>query len=79
MDVQKVLHYFTTKLVDKPEEVEIIFTQTPEKNIYEIKVSPLDFAKVIGKEGRTFKALRSFINTVDAENRNDLVIDTTVV
>lgn len=79
MDVQKVLHYFITKLVDKPEAVEIIPKPTPEKNVYEIVVSPQDFAKVIGKEGRTFKALRSFITTIDAENRNDLVIDTTVV
>lgn len=79
MDVQKVLYYFITKLVDKPDEVAIIHTSTPEKQIYEIKVASQDFAKVIGKEGRTFKALRSFITTIDAENRNDLVIDTTVV
>ena len=79
MDVQKILHYFITKLVDKPEEVGVIHTSTPEKQIYEIKVAPQDFAKVIGKEGRTFKALRSFITTIDSENRNDLVIDTTVV
>ncbi|MBA3752238.1 KH domain-containing protein [Candidatus Dependentiae bacterium] len=79
MDVQKVLHYFITKLVDKPEALVITQRATPEKMIYEVRVSSLDLAKIIGKEGRTFKALRSFINTIDSENRNDLVIDTTVI
>lgn len=76
MDVQKLLEYCFERLVDSRDEVVITHRETPEKNIYEVRVAPTDLAKVIGREGRTFKSLRALINIPNQSVQNDLVVDT---
>ena len=75
MDIQKLLQYCVTKLVDSPELVVISEIKTAEKSIYEVKVAPTDLARIIGKEGRTFKALRSLINIPNPNTYHELVVD----
>ena len=51
-------------LVDKPDEVEV--TEIPSKRgggILEVKVAPEDLGKVIGRQGRTARALRTLLET----------------
>ncbi len=76
MDIQKLIHFCITKLVDKPEAVMITQKDSQGKSIYEIRVAPQDLARVIGKEGRTFKALRAVVTLVDPEHVQDIVVDT---
>lgn len=76
MDVVKVLTFCLEHLVDNPQAIEIHKTESPEKTTYEIKVDPADRARVIGKEGRTFKALRALINIPVEDTQNELVIET---
>jgi uncharacterized protein len=76
MDVQKLLRYCVEKLVENPDAIVISHTSTPEKDIYEVRVAPGDLAKIIGREGRTFKALRALINIPAIDQINDLVVDT---
>ncbi len=76
MDVQKLLQFCVEKLVENPEAIVISHTSTPEKDIYEVRVAPGDLAKIIGREGRTFKALRALINIPQPEKLHDLVVDT---
>ncbi len=77
MDVEKLLRYCLEQLVDNPQAISITHTQDADKTIYEVKVDPSDRARVIGREGRTFKALRALINLPLEGNPNDLVIETT--
>ncbi len=77
MEVEKLLRYCLEKLVDKPEAISITQTTAGEKTVYEVRVDPSDRARVIGREGRTFKALRALINIPLEGNPNDLVIETT--
>lgn len=74
MDIQKLIHFCITRLVDKPDAVTIAHKETDGKSIYEIRVAPQDLARVIGKEGRTFKALRALVTLVD-ETVQDIVVD----
>ncbi len=76
MNVEKLLTYCIQRLVDNPEAVVITKTESPEKTTYEIKVDPSDRARVIGREGRTFKALRALINIPVPDSQNELVIET---
>lgn len=76
MDVVKILTFCLERLVDNPEAIEIKKTESPEKTIYEIMVDPADRARVIGREGKTFKALRALINIPVEGSQNDLVIET---
>lgn len=76
MDIQKLIHFCITKLVDKPEVVTVNQTDSQGKYIYEIRVAPQDLARVIGKEGRTFKSLRALVTQLDPEHTQDVVVDT---
>ncbi|MBA3954033.1 KH domain-containing protein [Candidatus Dependentiae bacterium] len=71
----QLIEHFIVKLVEKPEAIVISEVETAGKSIIEIRVAAQDIAKVIGKEGRTFKALRSLIHCVDPEARKDIVVD----
>jgi uncharacterized protein len=53
-------------LVDQPDEVEV--TEIPSKRgggILELKVAPDDLGKVIGRQGRTARALRTLLETYE--------------
>ena len=78
MDIQKLIHFCISKLVDKPEAVMITQKDSEGgKSIYEVRVAPQDLARVIGKEGKTFKALRAIITLADPDHVQDIVVDTT--
>ncbi len=73
--LKNIIEYFVTKMVEKPDGVTVTEIQTAEKTIIEIKVAAQDLAKVIGKEGRTFKALRALANAADPHTQKDIVVD----
>ncbi len=76
MDREKLLQYCVEKLVENSQAIVISHKSTPEKDIFEVRVAPGDLAKIIGREGRTFKALRALINIPDPAHHCDLVVDT---
>lgn len=73
--LKKIVEYFVLKIVDKPEVVSISEIELHGKSVIEIRVASQDLAKVIGKEGRTFKALRMLVNTIDPQAHKDIVVD----
>lgn len=62
------LAYIIKNLVDKPEEVHIEEVQGTNTIIYELTVSKADIGKIIGKEGRTIKAIRTLLVSVASRN-----------
>lgn len=73
--MQELITYIVGKLVEKPELVQVTEVDTTEKSIIEIRVAAHDLAKVIGREGRTFKALRSMVHALDPQQKKDIVVD----
>lgn len=73
--LKKLIEYFVLKLVDKPEVVTVTELEVAGKSIIEIRVAPADFAKIIGKEGQTFKALRTLVNSIEPQSSKDVVVD----
>ncbi len=53
--------YIAQALVDQPDKVEVKEIAGEKTLIYELRVGQGDLGKVIGKEGRTAKAIRSII------------------
>ncbi|EPP34426.1 KH domain protein [Chlamydia ibidis] len=62
------LTYIIQNLVDHPEEVRIKEVQGTHTIIYELAVAKTDIGKVIGKEGRTIKAIRTLLVSVASRN-----------
>ncbi len=58
--------YLIKNLVDTPDAVEIDIDEQPDLTTVGIRVSQEDIAKVIGRQGRTIKALRTIVGTLGA-------------
>lgn len=54
-------------LVDNPEKVEVTEIAGEKSTIIEIKVAETDRGKIIGKEGRIIKSIRTIVNSASAK------------
>jgi hypothetical protein len=59
--MRDLIDYIAKALVDAPEEVEVTEFGDDEASIIKLKVSKDDLGKVIGKKGRTAKAMRTLL------------------
>jgi len=62
------IEFVAKNLVDYPEEVEVSQIDGEKTTIFELKVNKEDIGKIIGKGGRTIKALRTLLVTTAAKN-----------
>ncbi len=59
---KELVEYIVRSLVDQPENVEVNVIEGEKSTILELRVSPDDIGKVIGKQGRIAKALRTILS-----------------
>jgi predicted RNA-binding protein YlqC (UPF0109 family) len=59
--MKELIEYIAKSIVDKPEEVTVIEIPTDDGIILKLQVAPEDTGKVIGKEGRIAKAMRTLL------------------
>ena len=59
--VREMLETLVKGFVDDPDSVEVNEVQKSQATVLELRVSPRDLGKVIGREGRTARALRSLL------------------
>ena len=59
--MKDVVEYIARALVDDPEAVEVTEVAGERSVIYQLRVAPDDMGKVIGKRGRTVRAIRSVV------------------
>lgn len=60
--MKELIEYIAKSLVDKPEDVSVKETEGERTTILELRVSPDDLGKVIGKQGRTARSMRTILN-----------------
>ncbi|KQC14147.1 MAG: RNA-binding protein [Desulfuromonas sp. SDB] len=60
--VKELVEFIAQKLVDHPEEVNVTATDHQKTVYLELRVGTGDLGKIIGKEGRTAKALRHIVS-----------------
>ncbi|MCL4360932.1 KH domain-containing protein [Candidatus Dependentiae bacterium] len=70
-----IIEFFVKKMVDSKDEVSVSETQSDGKHIFQLHVSSKDLARIIGKNGKTFKALRALVTLLGSKD-SDLVLDT---
>jgi predicted RNA-binding protein YlqC (UPF0109 family) len=59
--VKEVLEYIARAMVDEPEAVAVTEVAGERSVILQLRVAPDDMGKVIGKRGRTVRAIRSIV------------------
>lgn len=62
--MKELLTYIVQNLVENPEEVKISESQTGNELTLEVRVHPDDMGKVIGRQGRIAKSIRSLMRSV---------------
>ena len=60
----RALNHLVREIVDNPDEVSVSVVDTPRGELIEVRVHPDDLGRVIGRQGRTAKALRTVINAL---------------
>jgi predicted RNA-binding protein YlqC (UPF0109 family) len=76
MVVEKdLVEYIVKSLVDAPDEVSINVVEGEKSTILELKVASEDVGKVIGKQGRTAKAMRTILSAASTKVRKRTVLE----
>lgn len=61
--MKDLIELITKKLVVHPEDVQVRVIEGEEGQTMELRVNPEDMGRVIGKSGRTAKAIRTLLNS----------------
>jgi len=73
--MKELVEVIAKSLVDHPEEVSVVET-TKEDAIYvELKVAPDDMGKVIGKQGRIAKSIRTVVKAAASKGDKKVIVD----
>ncbi|HWD61919.1 MAG TPA: RNA-binding protein [Humibacter sp.] len=58
------LQHLVEGIVDHPDDVHVVAKESPRGEVLEVRVNPEDLGRVIGRSGRTAKALRSVVSAL---------------
>lgn len=73
--LKSLVEQMAKALVDKPEEVEVTEVDGEQTTVVELKVAKDDLGKIIGKQGRTARALRTILGGASAKLRRRAVLE----
>ncbi len=73
--MKELVEVIAKSLVESPEEVVVTEKQSGKTLVLELKVAPSDMGKVIGKQGRIAKAIRSVVKAAAAKEDKKVVVD----
>ena len=64
--MKELVQYLARSIVDQPDAVEVTETQNDDASVFELKVAKEDLGRIIGKQGRTAKSLRTILTAAAA-------------
>lgn len=73
--MKTLIEMIAKALVDKPEDVEVTEVDGEQTTVIELKVAKEDLGKVIGKQGRTARALRTILSAASTKIRKRSVLE----
>jgi uncharacterized protein len=73
--VEELLEYLARGLVDKPDDVRVERTERDGAIVLELRVAPEDVGKVIGRQGRVARALRTLVRASGARSNERALLE----
>lgn len=73
--IRELILLIAKSLVKQPDAVSVTMTVKGNLEVYEIRVAPEDMGKVIGKQGRIAKAIRSVVKAVAIKENKKISVD----
>jgi len=75
MEMKELIRYIAKALVDNPEAVEVSEVEREQTSVIELKVAKEDLGKVIGKQGRTARAMRAILSAASTKIRKRAMLE----
>ena len=69
-DMRMLVEQIAQALVDAPEQVQVTPVEDGDATILELRVAPSDLGKVIGRQGRTAKSIRTLLGEIPPADRS---------
>ncbi|HON83569.1 MAG TPA: KH domain-containing protein [Caldisericia bacterium] len=69
-----VLEKLVKTIVDYPEKVQVKRIEGTSTLIYEVRVSPEDIGKVIGKQGKTAESIRTIVQAISRKSGKNTIV-----
>lgn len=73
--MKEILRTLIKSLVEKQNEVTITEKPEEKQTVYEVKVAESDMGKVIGKQGRVAKSIRTVMKSIAEKEHKKIVIE----
>lgn len=73
--MKDLVKYIAQELVDHPEQVSVTEISGNQTSVLELKVAKEDLGKVIGKQGRTARAIRTLLSAASAKIKKRTVLE----
>jgi predicted RNA-binding protein YlqC (UPF0109 family) len=73
--MKELLELIAKSLVDQPDDVEVREIEGEQTTVLELKVSPDDLGKVIGKQGRTARSIRTILASAGMKLKKRIVFE----
>ncbi|MFB3109056.1 MAG: KH domain-containing protein [Candidatus Binatia bacterium] len=73
--MKDLIDYLAKSLVDNPDAVEVRETQGEAASVLELRVAKEDLGRIIGKQGRTAKSIRTILNAAASRVNRKVVLE----
>jgi len=75
IEMKELIEYIAKVLVDKPDEVRVTELEGMQTSVIELRVAKEDLGKVIGKQGRTARAMRTILGAASTKMKKRSVLE----
>lgn len=73
--MKELVEYLAKSLVSNPDAVEVKETQGDTASVFELKVAKEDLGRIIGKQGRTARSIRTILNAAASRTNRKVVLE----
>lgn len=73
--MKELVEYIAKSLVDRPDEVYVNEVEGEQTSVLELKVAKEDLGKVIGRQGRTARAMRTILGAASIKAKKRTVLE----
>jgi len=74
-NLKELVEFMAKSLVDVPDEVEVTEIDADQTTVVELKVAKVDLGKVIGKQGRTARSMRTILSAASTKLNKRSVLE----
>ena len=71
----ELVNFIARALVEKPDAVDVREVENDDSIVIELRVDPDDMGKVIGKQGRIAKAIRTLVKAATAKDAKPVFVE----